>query len=335
MIGMDKRAWSRTALAASVAAGMGMAQAHPHGEQWALANEYPATSLTAEGDAFFAQSVADATKGKLSIIVMPNAKLGYKSREQLKAVAEGKVAMADSFGGALGDEHPLFGLSSLPFVVSGVAQARALYVAARPAYERAFAQHNQKLLYATPWPPTGLWSKRQATSVEAVAKLRVRTYDKAGTELFERIAAAASVVSFADLPPRLEAGDIDAVLSSGDGGAGRELWDALPHFSEINYAIPLSFATVNLDKWRKLDASTRRAVESAAEATEARQWVAVERRVFENYQRMRVHDMSIHPADEIDADLVAKIREAARAAVDEWAARAGPEGRALLDGAGK
>ena len=294
MIDMDKRAWSCTALAAGVAAGMGMAHAHPHGVQWALANEYPATSLSAEGDAFFAQSVADATRGKLTIVALPDAKLGYKSREQLSAVAEGKVAMADSFGGALGDEHPLFGLSSLPFVVNGIGEARALYAAARPAYDRAFAQHNQKLLYATPWPPTGLWSKRQATSIEAVGKLRIRTYDKTGTELFGRMAAAASVVSFADLPPKLEAGEIDAVLSSGDGGAGRKLWDALPHFSEIDYAIPLSFATVNLDKWRKLDAPTRKAVESAAAATEAR-----------------------------------------RAAVDEWAARAGPEGRALLERAGK
>jgi len=47
-------------------------------------------------------------------------------------------------------------------------------------------------------------------------------------------------------------GEIDAVLSSGDGGAGRKLWDHLPHFSEINYAIPLSFTTVNLDKWKAL-----------------------------------------------------------------------------------
>jgi TRAP-type C4-dicarboxylate transport system substrate-binding protein len=171
--------------------------------------------------------------------------------------------------------------------------------------------------------------------VEALSRLRVRTYDATGTDLFARVAAAASVVSFADLPPRLESGDIDAVLSSGDGGAGRKLWDALPHFSEIDYAIPLSFTTVNLAKWKALDAKTRKAVEEAAFATEARQWQAVERRVFENYQRMRAHEMSIHPAGEIDADLVAKLREAGRAAVQAWAAKAGPEGRSLLEVAGK
>ncbi|MGZ5650493.1 MAG: TRAP transporter substrate-binding protein [Usitatibacter sp.] len=307
-----------------------MAQAHPHGEQWALANEYPASTLSGEGDELFAKLVADKTQGKIAIVTMPDAKLGYRSREQLKAVAEGKIAMADSFAGAIAEDHAIFGLSSLPFVVRDTAQARALYDAARPAYEKAFAKYNQKLLYSSPWPPTGLWTKRQATTLEAVKKLRVRTYDQAGTDLFHRLGASASLVSFADLPAKLAAGEIDAVLSSGDGGAARKLWDALTHFDEINYAIPLSFTTVNLDKWKALDAPTRRAVEEAAAETEARQWQGLDARVQLKYRHMRDHDMAIH--DELDDELRVKLREAGRGAVDEWAARAGPEGRALLDG---
>jgi TRAP-type C4-dicarboxylate transport system substrate-binding protein len=317
-------------LGVSILACTGMAQAHPPAEQWALANEYPASTLAGEGDEFFAKSVADKTRGKIAIVTMPDAKLGYKSREQLKAVAEGKIAMADSFAGAIAEDHAIFGLASLPFVVRDVAQARALYDAARPAYEKAFAKFNQKLLYSTPWPPTGLWTKRQATTLDAVKKLRVRTYDQTGTDLFRRLGASASLVSFADLPAKLAAGEIDAVLSSGDGGAARKLWDVLTHFDEINYAIPLSFTTVNLDKWKALDAPTRRAVEAAAAESEAHQWQAVEARVRLNYKHMRDRDMAIH--DELDDELRVKLREAGRAAVDEWAAKAGPEGKALLDG---
>jgi TRAP-type C4-dicarboxylate transport system substrate-binding protein len=103
-----------------------LAAAHEHGEQWILANEYPATSLPGEGDVFFARLVADTTEGRISIITMPDAKMGYKSREQLKAVGENRIAMADSFGGAMGDEEAIFALSSLPFVASDAAQARAL-----------------------------------------------------------------------------------------------------------------------------------------------------------------------------------------------------------------
>src|SRR5258706_13750281 len=95
------------------------AQAHPHGEQWALANEYPAASMTAEGDARFAKLVADHTRGKLSVVTMPEAKLGYKSREQLQAGADGRIATATSFGGAPGGDRAIPAPFSLPFVGAG------------------------------------------------------------------------------------------------------------------------------------------------------------------------------------------------------------------------
>jgi TRAP-type C4-dicarboxylate transport system substrate-binding protein len=303
--------------------------AHPHGEQWALANEYPATSLPGEGDACFAKLVADRTRGRLAIVAMPDAKLGYHSRAQLKAVAEGTIPMASSFGGALGDEHPIFGLAALPFIVTDAGGARALYDAARPAYEAAFARHNQKLLYATPWPPSGVWSKTPVTDPDSVRKLSIRTYDQTGTELFTRLGARASVVSFAELPAQLASGGIDAVLSSGDGGAGRKLWEHLPRFTEIHYALPLSFATVNLDRWNALDAETRGGVETAAADTEARQWQALDGRLARNYARMRDNGMTI--ATGISPQLRERLREAAQATVEEWAARAGPQGRALLE----
>jgi TRAP-type C4-dicarboxylate transport system substrate-binding protein len=258
----------------------------------------------------------------------PDAKLGYKSREQLRAVADGKLDMADSFGGALADAEAVFGLASLPFVAADIAAARSLYAAARPAYERAFARHNQKLLYATPWPPSGLWTKAPVDSVDALAKLRIRTYDRTGTDLFKRVAAGAAVVSFTDLPAKLDSGEIDAVLSSGDGGAGRRLWEQLPHFTAINYAVPLSFTTVNLDRWNALDEPTRQALEEAAAQTEARLWRALEGRLEQNYARMRENGMTITTG--VPRDVQTRLREAAKASIDEWSAKAGPESAALL-----
>ncbi len=305
------------------------ALAHQHGEQWALANEYPATSLPGEGDEAFAKLVADETQGGVSVITMPDGKMGYKSRDQLKAVADGKVAMADTFGGAIADAEPVFGLASLPFIAPTIADARALYDAARPSYEAAFERHNQKLLYATPWPPSGLWTKVPADTIDAVAKLKVRTYDKTGTDVFTRLGAKAGVVSFADLTPKLASGEIDAVLSSGDGGAGRKLWEFLPRFTEISYAIPLSFTTVNLDRWNSLDDTTRAGIARAAKEVEARQWKALEARLAQNYERMRAQGMTI--STQLAPELRQRLREEGRNATMEWAQRAGPEAREILE----
>ena len=110
------------ALLAVCAADIAVAQPQP--ARWVLANEYPATSLPGEGDAYFAKAVVERAAGKLVIEAQADAKSGFKSREQLKAVAESKLAMADSFAGALGDEDPIFLLSSLPFVAANAPEAR-------------------------------------------------------------------------------------------------------------------------------------------------------------------------------------------------------------------
>jgi hypothetical protein len=39
------------------------------------------------------------------------------------------------------------------------------------------------------------------------------------------VGAKATLISFADTMPKLVDGSINAVLSSGDGGIGRKLWD--------------------------------------------------------------------------------------------------------------
>src|SRR5438105_2988044 len=50
--------------------------------RWILADEYPATSLPGEGDAYFAKAVADRVAAKLIIEPQVDAKSGFRSREQ-------------------------------------------------------------------------------------------------------------------------------------------------------------------------------------------------------------------------------------------------------------
>ena len=68
-----------------------------------LINEYPATSISGEADAFFASAVKRKTEGRVVIRPIPDAKSGLRSRDQLKAVSEGRFAMANTVGGTLGE----------------------------------------------------------------------------------------------------------------------------------------------------------------------------------------------------------------------------------------
>ena len=201
-------------------------------EAWVAATEYPAGAMPAEGLVRFAEAARP-----LPVTPRFDAPDGVRSAAMPRAVAEGRFAIGDAFAGALGGLDPVFLLSSLPFVATSAAEAQRLLEAARPAYAEALAKQGVTLLYATPWPPTGLWSRRPVAGPDDMKGLRVRSYDAAGTATLRRLGAEAEQLSFQDVAARLSAGTLDAVLSSGDGGAGRRLWEHLPHFTEIGYAM--------------------------------------------------------------------------------------------------
>jgi TRAP-type transport system periplasmic protein len=319
----------RSAIAAAILLDLAGAAPAPAQVTFELINEYPATSISGEADAFFAKAVRSRSGGRVVIVPVLNAKSGLRSRDQIKAVTDGAFAMADSFAGALGDDNPAFLLSTPPFLAPSIARANTLYAAARPIYDRLFAERRQKLLYVTPWPPSGIWSKGRITNAGLLKTLSIRTYDKTSTEVFAQVASSATLVSFSDLRPKLVSGEINAVLSSGDGGAGQHLWAYLPDFSDINYAVPLSFTAISIDVWNKLDEDDRTAIEIAARETMERQWTALITRVDENFARMRSNGIAVDESP--PQDLFRALHAAAAAPIADWAKKVGPEEQRLLE----
>lgn len=296
---------------------------------WEMPTEYPATAIPGEGVETFSKLVNEAAGGRLVIKPSYDASRGIKSAAMIAAVQKGDVAAGDAFAGALSPVDPLFALSSLPFLTASIDDARRLTDLARPAYDRKLAQFGQKILYATPWPASGIWSKDALVGPEALTGLSIRTYDATSTAVMNAAGAKASNLSFADAMPKVKDGSVTAVLSSGDGGAGRNLWDFLPNFAEINYVFPISIATVNLAAYEALPADLRKIVDDAAVATEQRQWTAIRTRLDENYARMRVNKVAIQT--KISPAVAHILSQAAAPVVDEWRKKAGPEGAAVLD----
>jgi TRAP-type C4-dicarboxylate transport system substrate-binding protein len=295
---------------------------------WEMPTEYPATAIPGEGVATFAKLVNERSGGRLEIKPSFDASRGIKSGAMIAAVQSGEVAAGDAFAGALGAVDPLFGLSSLPFLATSIAEARRLTDLARPAYDAKLATFGQKVLYTTPWPASGIWSKEPLSAPTALAGLPIRTYDATSTAVMDAAGAKAVNLSFADAMPKVKDGSVTAVLSSGDGGAGRNLWDFLPHFAEVNYALPISIATVNLAAYQALPVDLRRIVDDAAAETEQRQWAAIRTRLDENYGRMRANKVTILTA--VPQPITDALAGAGRGVVEAWSRKAGPEGAAIL-----
>src|SRR5229473_523659 len=255
---------------------------------WDMATEYPQSAMPGLGVTTFAKHVAETSAGKLRIRPSFDASGGIRSAGMLAAIAD----------------------------------ARRLADLARPFLAAALQNKGQRLLYLTPWPPSGIWSKSPVKTPSDLAGLSIRTYDKTSSEVFASAGAKAASISFADTMPKLVEGSINAVLSSGDGGTGRKLWEFLPYFSEITYSLPLSVASVNEAIYDGLTPDLREAVDTASRETEIELWLALSTRLQENYRRMRQNGVTIDssPAPAV----VAVLQSGAAAAQQAWCTRSGP-----------
>ncbi|MFJ3048167.1 TRAP transporter substrate-binding protein [Herbaspirillum chlorophenolicum] len=281
-----------------------------------LINEYPATSVTASADLQFAANAAKLSNGAVGITTLQEAANPYKGKDQVAAVSEGRAEIGTLFAGILGGSDSFFLLSSLPFVVDDFEQAQNLFSCTQPELERHLAALNMRLLYATPWPPSGIWSAKPLPDVAALKALSIRTYDDNSRGVFQRIGAQSVNLPFSAVGPKLTSGELNAVLSSGDGGAGNRLWDYLPNFTAVSYAIPLSYTVINNDVWNKLTPAQQAALTQAAKATSDANWATVRNRIQANYARMSEHGMTLNlqPSGAIRQAL----RQAGGEQADSW-----------------
>ena len=209
--------------------------------------------------------------------------------------------MGTLFGGILGNKDSLCLLSSLPFAAKDFKQAHALYICAEPALRERAKALNAHLLYVTPWPPSGIWSVEPLTTAADVKALKIRTYDATSKSVFEHLGAQSVELPYSALAAKLNAGEVNAVLTSGDGGAGRKLWNHLPNFTAVSYSIPLSYTIINQNAWDSLSPDQQAVLTQAAERVASASWAGVEQRIDENYKRMRDNKMTLNttPSDAI------------------------------------
>ena len=226
------------------------------------------------------------------------------------ALAKGTIGAADVFGGALADLSPEFASAAAPFMASTLKDAETYHEKMRPLYASILQQAGARLLYVTPWPPTGLWSRRALGSTSDMSGMSIRTYDTLSRRVFNQAGAKASSLPFAELIPQLAQGKFDAVLSSGDGGMGKQLWQHLPYYHEINYAFPVSFTVISEAAYATLNLVQQRALVAAAGELESSRWSDLRARIAANEQRMTEHN--VHVVKVVPADISEQLRSSAR-----------------------
>lgn len=319
------------AWAAVIIAGVLALAAAPASAQvtWRMTTEYPQSNISGIGLVTFSKLAAERTGGFVITTTAFDNELKISSGEMPRAAQDGRIIGGDAFAGQLSDFDAVFGLSTLPFVVQSVDVARAVNTRARPLYEKALQAHGLKLLYLTIWPATGLWSDRPLGSADDLRQLSVRAYDDNSAAVMGAVASSAKFLPFNEAIAGLKNHTLSAFLTSGDGGAGRQLWDYLPYFTPINYAMPVSLTFVRSEAFAALPEEIQKQVLAAAAETEQSQFDLLANRTAENYVRMRANGVNI--AEQAPAPVLAALRQAAANPIAAWRARVAPDTVEIVD----
>ena len=294
-----------------------------------LATTYSGSNIHAESVRVFAERVAEATDGEVQITVHEGGALGLRDEDHFPAVADGIVPLANVLMGAAVGSDPIYGLSTLPFLVSDFAEAKLLHDIARPTYEAAAERYNQKLLFTAPWPPSGIHAQRPVTSYEDIAGLRIRTYDRNGTDVLNEAGANALVMSWGDVYPALATGTIDSVLTSAQSAVTASFWEVLTDYTRVNFAIPLNMVTINLDTWNSLSSEQQAAIMELSAVLEQERWQVAQDVMVSDEQRLAEEGMTV--ITDISDEFAAALNADGVLVASDWLESAGEAGQTILD----
>lgn len=241
-------------------------------EDWDMPLPWPDGNFHTKNAHTFAEEVAKVTEGRVTITVHSGGSLGFKGPEMLGVIRDGLAPIGDVYLSQQVGEEPILGIESIPYLVSGYDELRELHAHFRPVVEEVAARHNQKVLYMVPWPAPGIYTKKEAKTLEDLAGVKIRTYSKSTTELFDAIGMTAVQLPWGEVVPSLAAGTIDGVTTSASSGVDGKFWEFLTHFYPTGHVWSSDAITVNLDAWNGLSEEDRAAIEDAAKRLEPEFW---------------------------------------------------------------
>jgi len=304
-------------------AGLGMAKT-----KWDMHIAWPPANFHTKGVVKFADLVTQKTGGQLEIVVHPGGALGFKGQEVLGAVRSGALPIAELFMGNARGDDPIFGLTSVPLLVKNYDEAWKLYQIAKPYYEEALAKQNAKLLYAVPWPPSGIYTKKMLKSTADFKGLKIRTYDSNSAEFVTLLGGQGIAIPFSELYTALSTGLVNGVLTSTQTGVDAKLWEVTNYFHRINYAFPLNMVFVNKQAFEKLPADQQQAILDAAAEVEAFQWKQSKKADLASEIALKTHGMNV--VTDITPELQSAMESAAQKILDKWLQEAGPKGAEVI-----
>ena len=295
--------------------------------KWDLPAAYPATNFHTINLVDFANDVDKASGGKLKITVHPGASL-FKAPEIKRAVQGGQAQIGEVLLVNFQNEWQIFGADGLPFLADSYEEAAKLWKIQKPLMDKKLAEQGMMVLYAVPWPPQGIYSKKPLASAADLKGIKWRAYSPATSRIAELVGAQPVTVQAAEVSQAFATGVTESMMSSGSTGWDSKLYEHVKYWYDTQAWLPKNAVLVNKAAFDALDAPTKAAVMKAGADAETRGWAASKKANGETLDKLKANGMQILPPS---PQLKADMKKVGDTLLKEWLEKAGPEGKQLVD----
>lgn len=296
-------------------------------ETWDMPMAYSASNFHSENGMAFAQCVTDGTNGEIEITVHPGGSL-IAGADIKRAIQTGQVQIGERLLSGHQNENVLFGFDSIPFLAPSFEDSEKLWQAAKPKIEELLSEQNLTLLYNVPWPPQGLYFKKEVTSVADMEGVKFRSYNNATNRLAELTGMLPVTIEAAELSQAFATGVADSMISSGATGYDQKVWQSLTRFYEVDAWLPRNYVMVNSDVWSDVSDANKEVITTCATEAETRGLEASKDYTEFTYDGLRESGMQVEPASE---ELMSGLRDVGETMTSEWLEQAGEDGQEIVD----
>ena len=293
---------------------------------WDMPTPYPDKTFHTQNIIQFADEVKQATEGKLTIKVHSAGSL-FKHPEIKNAVRGGQVQIGEFFVSLLSNENAVFGADSQPFLATNYEDARKLWDAQKPIITPLLERQKLMPLFSVPWPPQGLYTKKEIKTVDDLKGIKFRAYNATLEKFANAVGAAPTQVEVPDIPQAFATGRVEAMITSPSTGANSKAWDYVEYFTDIQAWVPKNIVVVNSRAFNMLDEDVQAAVLKAAEAAEERGWEMSRKETAAKIAILKENGMKVVQPSEA---LMQGLKKIGTEMLVDWKKAAGAEGEQLL-----
>jgi len=316
----------RTMLAGLLAAGIALPAAAE--TRWVMASAYPDGNFHTQNIRTFIQEVERETAGKLAIQLHSAATL-LPMPQIKRGVQTGQVQLGEILLSVFGNEDPFFEVDSVPFLAEDWRASALLHTASEPFIRARMQRQGLELLYAVNWPSQGFYTRTPVNTAEDLKGLRLRTYNAITVRMAELLGTTPVTVQVAEVAQAFATNVIGAMFTSAQTGVDTSAWDYARVFTDVGGMRARNTIIVNARAMATLEAPVREALRAAAARAATRGNAAAQAAERSTAERLAAQGMTVTgptPA------LMAQLREVGARQVQDWLAKAGPDGQAFLEG---